>query len=348
MGHDYCHEATPLVVEKLTTYFFTPAGIIRAVSEVGFTLEQGRCLALIGESGAGKSVTALSLLRMVPSPGRITAGRVILAGRDLLGLPAAAMRAVRGAEISIMFQDPLASFNPVRTVGAQIRETILAHRPTSRAEATEIALEKLEAVKLPARRAYRSYSFQLSGGMRQRAALALALALHPRVLVADEPTTFLDVTLQRQILAELQRQLADCCLSLLLITHDLAAAAAVADRVAILYAGTVVECGPLAEVFRHPLHPYTRSLIRSHPAFRRNGARLQPIPGSAPRAVSTANGCPFQPRCPHPAPACGRELPLLRETGENRLAACHVAPAANTLSAASLKAPGRRREEVRA
>jgi oligopeptide/dipeptide ABC transporter ATP-binding protein len=258
---------------------------------------------------------------------------VILSGEDLTKISLAQLRSIRGGELSIMFQDPLASFNPVMTIGAHLRETILAHRRIPRREAVEIALEKLAAVHLPSNRVYRSFPFQLSGGMRQRAALALSLALHPRVLVADEPTTFLDVTLQRQILAELKRQLDECCLSILFITHDLAAAAAVADRVAVMYGGTLVECGPLPAVYRRPLHPYTRALLQSHPAFGQNG-RLQPIDGVAAAPVGLMSGCVFYTRCPRAVPICRQSAPNLLAVGDERAVACHhSAPSENMLCA---------------
>lgn len=315
---------TVLQVDGLSTFFYTPGGVIRAVDGVSFTLKQNRCLALIGESGAGKSVTALSLLQLVPPPGRIIGGKMLLGSCDLLSLTPAEMRAVRGKEMALIFQDPLASFNPVFTVGDQIAETVLAHECVSTAEAREKAADQLAGVGLPAGRVYHSYPFQLSGGMRQRAAIALALALHPQVLIADEPTSFLDVTLQLQILSELRRQLDECCFSLLLITHDLAAAAAIADSVAVIYAGRLVECGPLPELFREPWHPYTAALLHSHPSFRR-GKRLQPVGGRPPSPLHPPPGCAFHPRCPQALPECREEEPpVLLATGDgSRLAACH-------------------------
>lgn len=316
-------EHTVLQVSNLSTSFYTPEGVIRAVDGVGFGLQQNRCLALIGESGAGKSVTALSLMRLVPTPGKITDGQVFLGSRNLLELSPAKMRLVRGKEIALIFQDPLASFNPVLTVGAQITETILSHGAAAPAEAGEMAEAKLDEVGLPAGRAYRSYPFQLSGGMRQRAAIALALALHPRVLIADEPTSFLDVTLQLQILSELKRQLDECCFSLLLITHNLAVAAAIADSVAVIYAGRLVEYGPLEEVYREPGHPYTAALLRSHPSFSR-GKRLQPVEGLPPSPLQRPRGCAFHPRCPRVLPRCREESPALIAGDDGcRLVACH-------------------------
>ncbi len=314
-----------LTVKNLSTRFHTRAGTIYAVNGVNFELPQNRCLALIGESGAGKSVTALSILRMIPRPGRIASGEIRMNGDNLLTKTGSQMRKLRGKELSIMFQDPLAALNPVITVGDQIRETIQSHRQVAKKTAEEMALAKLDALKLPARRAYNSFPFQLSGGMRQRAALALALILHPQVLIADEPTSFLDVTLQGQILAQLKHELDQCCLSLLFITHDLAAAATVADRVAVMYGGIIVEEGSMREVFGHPLHPYTRALLRSHPAFCRNG-RLEPVAGSAPVITESFSGCPFRQRCSEAEPVCIEVVPDLSDRGGGRLAACHKLP----------------------
>lgn len=320
---DQCVTSFSLEVEDLSTSFFTPAGVIEAVKGISFTLEPNRCLALIGESGAGKSVTAMSLLNMVPEPGKVVSGTVLLNGINLLNLKGEKIRKQRGEEISLMFQDPLAALNPVLTVGAQIRQTVIAHRNISHGEANKMVLEKLSAMKLPAQRAFNSYPFQLSGGMRQRAALALALILHPRVLIADEPTSSLDVTLQEQILAELREQLDNCCLSLLFITHDLAAAAAIADRVAVMYGGKILEEGTLNQVYTQPLHPYTRALIGSHPAFCRGG-RLQPIPGSAPPIMLQNPGCTFQSRCEEVQPVCRSVAPEMIEQENGRSVACHL------------------------
>lgn len=309
-------------VKNLHTLFPTTSGDIRAANGINFFMEEGRCLALIGESGAGKSVTALSLLRLVPPPGKTTGGEIILDGRDLLRLGKSEMRRIRGEDLAMVFQDSLSTFNPVRTVGAHICETIKAHRRLPRVLAREIALEKMVDLGLPADRVFRSFPFQLSGGMRQRAALAMALCLHPRVLITDEATTSLDVTLQAQVLYYLKKHLKDCCMSVLFITHDLAAAAAVADRVAVIYAGRIVESGPLKEVFKQPLHPYTRALLRSHPSF--CPGILEPIQGSPPDLANLPAGCSFFPRCSEAGDICRSSVPDLVEMAHERGAACHL------------------------
>ena len=311
-----------LEVKNLHTVFPTSRGEIRAANGINFTMEEGRCLALIGESGAGKSVTALSLLRLVPPPGIISAGEIILDNRDLLKLGRDEMRLLRGEELALVFQDSLSAFNPVRTVGTHISETINAHRDLLSRQVRDLALEKMADLGLPAERVFRSYPFQLSGGMRQRAALAMALCLHPRVLITDEATTSLDVTLQAQVLHYLKKHLEDCCMSIFFITHDLAAAAAVADRVAVIYAGKIVESGPLKEVFKQPLHPYTRALLRSHPSF--CPGKLQPIQGSPPDLAVLPGGCSFYPRCSEGAGICRHQEPETMEKVSGHQAACHL------------------------
>ncbi len=318
----YTTEKPVLQVKGLSTTFYTPAGEIGAVEKVSFSLRQNRCLALIGESGAGKSVTALSLLRMIPSPGRIKEGQILFNGSDLLSLPISKMREVRGDGISLMFQDSLTAFNPVLTIGAQIKETVMTHRALGGREAEQVVKEKLASLKLPAGRVFGSYPFQLSGGMRQRAALALALVLHPNVLIADEPTSSLDVTLQEQILAELEYQLEECCLSILFITHDLGAAAAIADEVAVMYSGHIMEQGALKHVYEEPLHPYTRALLNAHPTYCRGG-RLSSIPGNAALASEKIKGCPFHPRCHFVEPLCCELMPQVARLEGGREVACH-------------------------
>jgi len=310
-----------LEVKNLSANFYTSRGLIRAADNINFNVGQSECLAIIGESGAGKSVTALSLLRLVPHPGRIEEGEINLEGRDLLQLNPKEMRRVRGEDLALVFQDSLSTFNPVRTIGSHICETITAHRKLSSAEARDMARCKLAEMGLPAERSFRSFPFQLSGGMRQRAALAMAMSLHPRVLIADEATTSLDVTLQAQILHYLKKHLQECCMSLLFITHDLAAAAAVADRVAVMYAGRIVESGPVREVFRQPLHPYTSALLRSHPSF--CPGRLEPINGSPPDLADLSPGCAFSPRCLKGREICRNKVPSLQELWPEQQAACH-------------------------
>lgn len=317
-----------LRVEKLSTHFYTRAGTIRAVNNVSFLLEENRCLALIGESGAGKSVTGLSLIRLVPGPGRIVSGRILLreecgADTDLLALPAPQVRRIRGNRIAMVFQDSLASFNPVMTVGKQMKQVVRSHHRLGRKETEELVLDKLSRVGLPARRAADSYPFQLSGGMRQRAALAITLTLHPRVIIADEPTTSLDATLQLQVLEELKRHLEECCSTLLFITHDLAAAAAIASDMAVIYGGMLVEYGPAAILLKNPRHPYTRGLLRSHPSFQRLG-RLKPVDGSPPDPLCMPAGCPFHRRCPERLQVCREAIPTLKEAGGRHLAACFL------------------------
>jgi len=311
-----------VTVKNLTTVFPTSRGLIKAANEISFSMSEGSCLALIGESGAGKSVTALSLLRLVPPPGRITGGEIILDNQDLLKLGSAEMRRVRGDDLALVFQDSLSTFNPVRPIGAHICETINAHRRLSNGEAKEIALGKMADMGLPAERVFKSFPFQLSGGMRQRAALAMALSLHPKLLITDEATTSLDVTLQAQVLHYLKKHLQDCCMSVLFISHDLAAAAAVADRVAVIYAGRIVESGPLKEVFQKPLHPYTEALIGSHPSF--CSGTLEPIKGSPPDLANLSAGCSFVSRCSKASGICHQIAPVLQEAPTGHQAACHL------------------------
>ena len=318
-----------LSVKNLSTHFNTRAGIIRAVNRVSFDLEERKCLALIGESGAGKSVTGLSLMRLVPKPGRTVSGEATLFEENgettnLLALNGRETRRIRGEKLAMVFQDSLSTFNPVMTIGKQITQVVMEHRKTSMKEAGELVTEKLRQVGLPPQRTAASYPFQLSGGMRQRASLAMALSLHPRVIIADEPTTSLDSTMQIQVLAELKKQLEACCSTLLFITHDLAAASIIASHIAVLYGGTIVEQGPASEIFQNPQHPYTRALINSHPAFCRHN-RLKPITGAPPNPLNMPDGCPFQPRCPEATARCLKEKPLYKEKKTDHLFACYKA-----------------------
>jgi oligopeptide/dipeptide ABC transporter ATP-binding protein len=300
-----------------------------AVDDVSFRIARGATFGLVGESGSGKSVTALSLIRLIAPPGRIAGGRVLFEGRDLMALGDEDMRRVRGRRIGFVFQDPMAALNPVYTIGFQIAETLKVHGLARGAAADRRAAEWLDAVRVPdpARR-LREYPHQLSGGLRQRAMLALALAAEPALLVADEPTTALDVTVQAEVLdlfRDLRRRLG---LSLLLITHDLAVVAGMADRAAVMYAGRIVEQAPVAELMDHPAHPYTRGLLASAEAGR-PGERLAAIPGTVPALGALPPGCAFAPRCPERFARCDAGGPVLTPLGPSHEVRCylHASPA---------------------
>jgi len=313
-----------LEIVHLRTVFPTPAGEARAVDGVSLRLDAGETLALVGESGCGKTMTALSILRLVPPPGRVAGGRIGFDGRDLLRLPEPAMRAVRGGEIGMVFQEPMTALNPVMTVGAQIAEAVALHGDGSRSAARARAVEMLRLVEMPApEQRVDAYPHQLSGGMRQRVMIAIALAARPKLLIADEPTTALDVTIQAQILdllASLQRRLG---MAVLLVTHDLGVVAERADRVAIMYAGRVVESGAARQVLATPLHPYTRGLLGSIPRIgTARQRRLAAIPGVVPDLLHLPSGCRFRDRCAEAIDDCARIDPPLRDFAGGRQAAC--------------------------
>ena len=320
-----------LEVTGLQTFFFTRAGILKAVDNVSFSLKRGETLAVVGESGCGKSITALSIMRLVPDPpGRIVGGRIMLDGRDLLRLDEAAMRNVRGNELSMIFQEPMTSLNPVLPIGEQISEAVRLHQDLARSAATDKAVEMLRLVRIPepAQRS-REYPHQLSGGMRQRAMIAMALACNPKVLIADEPTTALDVTIQAQILElmlDLQRALGT---ALILITHDLGIVAETAQRVIVMYAGRKVEEASVEDLFDQPLHPYTRGLMASIPRLpsmrgtpAEAGAQLAEIPGMVPALTNLPSGCVFAPRCALADSRCVAEYPPFEEKRRGHWAAC--------------------------
>jgi peptide/nickel transport system ATP-binding protein len=321
---------TVLEVEGLTTYFFVRQGIVKAVDDVSFSLGAGEKLAIVGESGCGKSMTALSILRLVPDPpGRIVAGRVRLDGKDLLRLSEAEMRKVRGNQISMIFQEPMTSLNPVLSIGHQIGEAVMLHQNVSRSEAADKAVEMLKLVKIPepARRA-KEYPHQLSGGMRQRAMTAMALACNPQVLLADEPTTALDVTIQAQILdiiLELQERLGT---AVVLITHDLGVVAETAQRVIVMYGGRKVEEADVDALFENPQHPYTQGLLAAIPHLAaisgqgRERRRLREIPGMVPALVNLPKGCTFAPRCAFATDVCRSEFPPYETKRPGHMAAC--------------------------
>jgi len=313
-----------LEIKDLRTSFFTDAGEVRAVDGVSFAVEPGKLMGLVGESGSGKTASALSIVRLLPESARVTGGAVLFEGRDLLKLSEAEMRAVRGAKIAMIFQEPMTSLNPVFTIGNQIGEAVRLHQRTSRRETLERTIEALRMVGIadPERRV-NDYPHQLSGGMRQRVMIATALACNPRLLIADEPTTALDVTIQAQILdliRELQTRLG---LAVILVTHDLGIVAQYADDVTILYAARVMEQAPSAELFKNPLNPYTRGLLESIPGLGgEHSRRLRAIPGTIPSALRPPPGCRFNPRCPMAIADCARIDPPLAPRVPRHLVAC--------------------------
>jgi oligopeptide/dipeptide ABC transporter ATP-binding protein len=320
--------AAVLRVDGLVTSFPSDGERLRAVDGVGFEIAPREVLALVGESGCGKSVTALSILRLVPRPGRIEAGRITLAGRDVLGLPVAEMRRVRGREVAMIFQEPMTSLNPVQAVGDQVIEAIRLHERLSKRAARARALELFESVRIPdpADR-LGAYPHQLSGGLKQRVMIAMALALRPRLLIADEPTTALDVTIQAQILElmrDLQREFET---AILLITHDVGVVNELADRIAVMYAGQIVEAGTREQVLAQARHPYTQGLLRSIPSLARRGERLAEIPGVVPRPDAWPAGCRFSTRCPRVVDVCRERMPELLPLADGRSARCHVVAA---------------------
>ena len=320
-----------LEVDNLQTWFYTRAGLVKAVDGVSFSLARGETLAIVGESGCGKSVASLSLMRLVADPpGRIVGGSVRLGGTDLLGLDEAAMRDIRGNRIAMIFQEPMTSLNPVMTVGRQISEALILHQSLSRAEALARTVEMLALVGIPEpEQRAREFPHQLSGGMRQRAMIAMALACRPEVLIADEPTSALDVTIQAQILEVIARLRRELGTAVILITHDLGIVAETAERVIVMYAGRKVEEGAVERLFAQPLHPYTRGLIASIPrlaVMARKGAlaaqRLQEIPGIVPALVDLPPGCTFAPRCALASDTCRREYPPYEQKAPGQWAAC--------------------------
>jgi oligopeptide/dipeptide ABC transporter ATP-binding protein len=317
---------TPLLsVEGLQTHFDTGQGVLRAVDGVSFSIERGEVLGLVGESGCGKSVTSLSIMRLVPPPGRVAAGRVLFEGEDLLAKDAEAMRRVRGARIAMIFQEPMTSLNPVFSIGDQIASAILAHSGAGRREAWTRIVEMLDLVQIPSpRQRARDFPHQLSGGLRQRAMIAMALASGPALLIADEPTTALDVTIQAQILDLLRRLQAERGMAVLLITHDLGVVAELCHRVAVIYGGRIVEMAPVTSLFARPLHPYTRGLLQCLPHPSRFGQPLASIEGVPPDLRQRSAGCRFAPRCSYAVAACRRDEPTLEEREPGHFVACPV------------------------
>ena len=319
---------SPLIeIKGLCTEFRLANGVLKAVRCLDLTLEAGETLALVGESGCGKSITAASIMRLVPPPGRIVSGSIIFKGRDLLKLGEDEMREIRGNRIAMVFQDPMTSLNPVFTVGYQVAEGLRIHRGLSRGQAEEETVGILEQVGLPApRERLRDYPHQLSGGMRQRVMIAMALACRPELVIADEPTTALDVTIQAQILELLDRIKTETRMGLLLITHNLGIVAERAHRTAIMYAGQIVETAVTAELFKNPLHPYTRGLLASLPEFGTPGEKLATFAGCVPDLKSELTGCPFKERCPIGDDNCAGESIEMKEAGAGHTVRCLKAP----------------------
>lgn len=311
-----------LQVRDLRTHFETRARTIKAVDGVSFTLERGEILGLVGESGSGKSVTGFSLIGLLDPPGRIAGGSVMFQGQELVGLPQAEMRKLRGKRIAMIFQDPAATLNPVLTIGQQMAMAVQAHGGGGDGAALALAARSLARVGIPdAATRLNAYPHEFSGGMRQRVAIAIALLHDPELIIADEPTTALDVSIQAQILAEMKILAQESGTALIWISHDLAIVSSLADRVIVLYLGRIMEFGPVADVLRAPLHPYTRGLLDSLPAMARPGQKLRQIPGSTPSPLHVTPGCPFAPRCAHADDLCRSEPPPV---GDQRHGAfCH-------------------------
>ena len=314
-----------LQVKNLSTYFYTDEGIVYALDDVSFDLGRGEALGIVGESGSGKSVTALSIIRLVQSPpGKIVAGEVLLDGEDLLKKSKAEMRHIRGGKVSMIFQEPMTALNPVFTVGRQIMESILIHQHKTKKEAREQAIEMLRLVGIPApEKRIDDYPHQMSGGMRQRVMIAIALCCNPQLLICDEPTTALDVTIQAQIL-ELIRDIRERLgTSVILITHDLGVVAQVTDKVIIMYAGKVMEYGTVRQIFTDPLHPYTAALMRSIPVIGKKTERLNVIRGMVPSLSKRPEGCLFHPRCDEACDLCRTVRPELTDMPGGRQVRCH-------------------------
>jgi oligopeptide transport system ATP-binding protein len=314
-----------LEVTDLRTHFTTPDGVVKAVDGVSFAVDKGETLGIVGESGSGKSVTSLSIMRLVPQPaGRIVGGQIRFKGRDLLRYEEAEMRAIRSKDIAMVFQDPMTSLNPVLTIGRQITETLQLHEKMGGRQARNRAVELLAMVGIPSpEQRLDDYPHQFSGGMRQRVMIAMALSCNPQLLIADEPTTALDVTIQAQILELIAKLQSELGMAVIIITHDLGVVAGMADRINVMYAGRVVEAGPTEQIFSDPRMPYTIGLLQSIPRLdEERGHRLTPIRGLPPDLIHLAAACPFAPRCDFVQPACHERTPPLRDVAPQQRAAC--------------------------
>ncbi len=313
-----------LEVDGLQTHFFTRSGVAKAVNGVSFTLDRGEVLGLVGESGSGKSVTGFSIMGLVDPPGRVVGGDIRLRGESILGLPEPDMRRIRGRSIAMIFQDPMMTLNPVVSIGDQMAEAVLAHRRVRRQDAFDQARDALGRVGIPSpEERLHAYPHQFSGGMRQRVAIAIALLHDPDVVIADEPTTALDVTIQSQILSVVQRLTREAGTALLWISHDLGVVSSLSDRIAVMYAGRIVEAGSSDAVLRSPRHPYTRALLDSIPSREGRGRPLAQIRGMAPSLLDLPEGCSFRARCGHASAACGRPVEERVEDDGRRLSCVH-------------------------
>ncbi|KQC03768.1 MAG: peptide ABC transporter ATP-binding protein [Candidatus Cloacimonas sp. SDB] len=315
-----------LKVNDLKTYFFTHEGIVKAVDAVSFSISQGETLGIVGESGSGKSVTALSIMRLIPQPpGKIVSGEISFEGKNLRTLAEREMRKIRGRKISMIFQEPMTSLDPVFTIGHEIVETILLHQKLTKKEAYKKAVQMVEVVGIPdASKRMRNYPHELSGGMRQRVMIAMALSCNPALLIADEPTTALDVTIQAQILRLMNELKKEFNTSVLMITHDLGVISEMCDYVAVMYAGHIVEYTDIYTIFEKPLHPYTKGLNRSIPRMDKETKNLDTIKGVVPNLLHLPPGCPFAPRCEYAYERCLREMPELIEVESRHLVKCHL------------------------
>jgi oligopeptide/dipeptide ABC transporter ATP-binding protein len=319
-----------LQLQNLKTYFFTFEGVAKAVDDVSFYLDKGKVLGIVGESGCGKSVTAQSIMRLIPiPPGKIVDGQILFDGLDLVELPFEDLRLIRGKRIAMIFQEPMTSLNPVYTIGDQISEMFMLHEKQSKHESWDRAIEMLRKVQIPApERRVHEYPHQLSGGMRQRAMIAMALACNPEILIADEPTTALDVTIQAQILELMMKLQEDFDTAIMMITHDLGVIAEIAKRVVVMYAGKVVEEGSTQAIFEDPKHPYTRGLLKSIPKLGERAShgrqRLQEIAGIVPSLYELPAGCRFLPRCPDAMETCRQEVPELSDLGDQHSVRCYL------------------------
>ena len=329
-----------LSVQDLRTYFYTRAGIVKAVDGVSFDLRRGETLGIVGESGSGKTVTALSIMRLIPEPpGRIAGGRITFDGRDMLTLSAHELQRMRGSEMGMIFQDPMTSLNPVLSIGYQLKETLKLHQKMTGKQADVRAAELLDRVGIPApSKRLKDYPHNFSGGMRQRVVIAMALACNPKLIVADEPTTALDVTIQAQILDLLRSLRDDFATSILLITHDLGVVARLCDRVVVMYGGKILETGTAVETFKNANQPYTEGLLHSIPRLdRTRGEPLTPIPGNPPNMLAPPRGCPFAPRCSYVLERCVQEMPSLEPVSESttHFSACWATNPPRAYSASS-------------